>query len=88
MSDYWFKPHAYGYGATPANWKGWAVLGGYLAALLAITLPLLAWPAELPVGPAAWQVATWILLTALLTLGVIRLARAKTDGQWRWRWGK
>ena len=21
MSIYWFRPHTYGYGATPANWK-------------------------------------------------------------------
>ena len=40
MADYWFKPHAYGFGATPANWKGWAAVGGYLMALLALALPL------------------------------------------------
>jgi hypothetical protein len=28
MSDYWFKPKTRGYGATPANWKGWAATIG------------------------------------------------------------
>jgi hypothetical protein len=88
MSQSWFKPYAYGFGATPANWKGWAAVAAYLAAVLALTVPLAAWPADLPAGPAAWQVVTWFILTALLTLAFIRLARAKTDGQWQWRWGK
>ena len=88
MSQYWFKPHAYGYGATPSNWRGWATIAGYVAAILALTLPLLAWSAELPDGPRVWQVATWLGMAVLLTVGFVRLCRAKTDGQWRWRWGE
>jgi hypothetical protein len=88
MSQYWFKPHAYGYGATPVHWKGWAAVAAYLTVLLALTLPLAAWPPNLPVGPAAWQLATWFLMIALLTLAFIRFSRARTDGQWKWRWGK
>ena len=42
MSQYWFKPKTYGYGATPANWKGWAAVAGYVAVVTALTLPLLA----------------------------------------------
>jgi hypothetical protein len=87
MSQYWFKPHAYGYGATPANRQGWAAVGAYIAAVLALTLPLAAWPAEMPVGPKIWQIATWAIFVAALTLWFVRLARAKTDGQWKWRWG-
>jgi hypothetical protein len=88
MSEYWFKPRTYGYGASPASWEGWAVSAGYLAAVLALSLSLAAWPADLPAGPSIWQVVTWFILITLLTLAFIRLARAKTDGQWRWRWGK
>ena len=29
MTSYWFKPHSYGYGATPANWRGWAATGRF-----------------------------------------------------------
>jgi hypothetical protein len=88
MSEYWFTPHTYGYGATPIHWKGWAAIAGYVAAVLVLVLPLTAWPADLPAGPAAWQVATAALMVALLTLGFVRLCRAKTDGRWRWRWGE
>jgi len=88
MSQYWFKPHAYGYGATPCSWQGWAAIAGYLVAMLALTLPLIAWPVDMPAGPRAWQVATWFITVGLLTLAFIQFTRAKTDGQWRWRWGK
>jgi hypothetical protein len=88
MVDYWFKPHVYGYGATPISWKGWAAVAGYVAVLMALTLPLTALPADMPAGTGQWQVATWILMVGLLTSGFLRLCRAKTDGEWRWRWGK
>jgi hypothetical protein len=88
MSQYWFKPKTYGYGATPTNWKGWAAIAGYIAVVLALTLPLTAWPADMPSGPRAWQVVTWAAMVGLLTLGFIRFARSRTDGQWAWRWGK
>ena len=88
MSDYWFKPHAYAYGATPINWKGWAAVLGYVAVFLALALSLAALPADLPEGPGAWQAATSAILIAALTFGFIRLCRARTDGQWAWRWRK
>jgi hypothetical protein len=87
MAEYWFRPKDYGYGATPTNWKGWAAIAGYVAALLAVILPLIALPAQMPPGPVAWQVVTAVLMVALLTFGFVRLCRAKTDGEWIWRWG-
>jgi hypothetical protein len=87
MSQYWFRPHTYGYGATPSNWRGWAAVGGFIAASLALTLPLTAWPAEMPIGPRMWQLGTWAVFEAALAIWFIRFARAKTDGQWKWRWG-
>ncbi len=87
MSQYWFKPKTHGYGATPTSWKGWAAVGAYVAVVMALTLPLLAWPADMPVSPKIWQIATWTILVAGLTLWFARFTRAKTDGQWKWRWG-
>ena len=81
MTQYWFKPHVYGYGAIPANWKGWAAIAVYVAAMFALALPLLAWPADLPDGPRAWQVGTALGLGVLATLAFFHTARAKTDGQ-------
>jgi hypothetical protein len=87
MSQYWFKPKTYGYGATPADWRGWAAVAAYIAIVAALSLPLMAWPADMPTSPRIWQLITWAILVVVLTLGFIRFARAKTDGQWNWRWG-
>ncbi len=38
--------------------------------ILALTLPLMAWPADMPAGPKIWQIVTWAILVALLTLGL------------------
>jgi hypothetical protein len=87
MSQYWFRPKTHGYGATPSNWKGWAAVGAYIAVVLALTLPLTAWPADMPVGPKIWQLGTWAIFVAALTFWFVHFTRAKTDGQWKWRWG-
>ena len=88
MSQYWFRPKTYGYGATPTNLKGWAAVAIYATAILALTLPLMAWPADMPVSPKIWQLLTWAIMTAMVTMAFVRFTRAKTDGQWAWRWGK
>ena len=87
MSQFWFQPKSHGYGATPTNWRGWAAIGAYIAVTLALTLPLTGWPAEMPIGPKIWQLVTWAILEAGVTIWFIRFTRAKTDGQWKWRWG-
>lgn len=88
MTKYWFKPHAYGYGATPIGWRGWAAVLGHLAVVFALAVSLAALPAGLPEGPGTWQAATFVLMVAALTWWFIRFCRARTDGQWAWRWGK
>jgi hypothetical protein len=88
MSEFWFKPHDYGYGATPVSWKGWAAVAVYAAVILALALSLAALPADMPPGPGQWQVATWLIIAGALTFGFLRLCRAKTKGEWKWRWGK
>ena len=88
MGRHWFKPHAYGYGATPTTWQGWAAVAAYVAAVLALALSVQALPADLPAGPAAWQAATGAALVGALTIWFIRICRRRTDGQWAWRWGR
>lgn len=87
MSRYWFKPHTHGYGATPANWKGWAAVAGFVAAICALSMSLATFPEGMPANAVTWQVATWAILVAILTLAFIRFCRSKTDGEWAWRWG-
>lgn len=88
MTRYWFKPHSYGYGATPANWKGWAATGAFVIAMMAASYLLLAWEPAGGIGPSATRIAVWALAIPMLSVAFIALARSKTDGQWGWRWGK
>jgi hypothetical protein len=87
-TGHWFKPHSYGYGATPANWKGWAATVAFVLVVLATSLVAFGWQPDSGTPPSTWQIAAWAVVTAILTGGFVWLARAKTDGQWGWRWGK
>jgi hypothetical protein len=88
MTEAWFKPHAYGYGATPANWKGWAATAGFVLVVVATALATFGWQLDGGTPPSVLQIGAWLLAVAVLAVGFVRLARAKTDGQWGWRWGK
>lgn len=87
MTDYWFKPKTYGYGATPANWKGWLATLGYLVSILAATLLILPLQANTGTALPNWIIGLWLMVVAILTIVFVGLSRAKTGGQWRWRWG-
>ena len=88
MTDYWFKPKAYGYGATPINWKGWMATFGFMALVLVMTLALMVWPSIDGPGPQTWQIVTWLILDVALLIAFIWVTRVKTDGEWKWRWGR
>jgi hypothetical protein len=77
--DKWFKPKRYGWGATPANWKGWLFLAVMILLLLAMRLLLLQPPYQWPafgIGMALWLAVT------------IGVSIWKCEGAWRWRWGR
>ena len=81
MARYWFKPHAYGYGAMPVTWEGWAVTLAALAIIFACSL--------MAVGPGS-SLSAWIIWLAVVSVTIVTLlsvSRRKTDGAWRWRWG-
>jgi hypothetical protein len=88
MTQYWFKPKTKGYGATPANWKGWAATLAFLGIMMVSTLVLVASQQNSGSTPRDWVIGLWVVGIAVLTGGFVWLARAKTDGQWAWRWGK
>jgi hypothetical protein len=83
MTAYWFRPKRYGYGAMPVTWQGWVVTG--LAVMLAIgaAAPAAAFGRTMP---GLWMalVAFQAAVLALLWL----VARGKTEGGLRWRWGE
>lgn len=70
---YWFRPKPYGYGATPVTWRGWAVTVAFIGAVLLVFFGF-----DQPFG---------LLFAAPLAFTFARIARRKTDGEWRWRWG-
>ncbi len=70
---FWFKPRAFGYGATPVTWQGWLVVT--LFVLLTGLILRLAMPRH----------PLFLALLAPLTLALIWISWAKTDGEWRWR---
>ncbi|WP_150126786.1 hypothetical protein [Sphingomonas panacis] len=68
---YWFVPKWFGFGATPVTWQGWAVMLGFLAALVATTRLM-------PVGVP--RIVAYVALIA--AFGVV--AANKTGLRWRW----
>lgn len=81
---HWFRPKRYGYGAEPANWRGWVATVIYLAIALAIAWAGMIAPAL--EGREQTTILPWIALFGV-TLAFIWLCRVKSDGEWRWRWG-
>lgn len=80
QNELWFKKKNYGWGWTPANWKGWTVTAVY--ALVMIGYPFLA--------RFGWYTFSdyvfWILL-AVSTSIFIFVAYKKGETP-EWRWGK
>ena len=83
MTQYWFEPKSYGYGATPVTWEGWAVT---LAAVIILAGSVFAMNLMLAQSNAvAWL--TWAALIAAATWWFVEFCRRRTDGEWHWRWG-
>jgi hypothetical protein len=83
MSEFWFKPKRHGCGATPSHWKGWLLTIAFSVILPAISLPfLLSLTDETrTVGLIIWCAAVMASVWAFTVV-----AKAKTDGEWMWRW--
>jgi hypothetical protein len=73
---YWFRPRRLGWGASPATWQGWLLTLAFV--LVAVLLARIAEQR----GPV------WLALLVPLLIGFVGLAWTKTDGEWRWRWGR
>ena len=40
-----------------------------------------------PDRQAPWRFGVWIGAVVVLTVGFVWFCKAKTEGDWRWRWG-
>jgi len=85
MSEYWFRPKTYGYGATPINWKGWASTLAFAAVIAAIAGGFLLSASG---RGSLDRIILGAVLLAALVAGFTWFAQSKTEGEWRWRWGK
>ncbi len=83
MTQYWFRPKNYGYGATPISWEGWVatIAAAAVVAGSVLMLEMLADRSDFVV----WGV--WALFIAVATWWFIQFCRRHTNGEWRWRWG-
>ena len=73
----WFRPKDFGYGNVPINWQGWVLTIAFGTLIVALVTA-----AVLNMASPIWCVAAALLAT-LIYLPVIK---AKTAGEWRWRW--
>lgn len=73
----WFRPKMFGYGAgLPLVWQGWAFLLAHVGLILGIALAFQGRPAIL------------IPLILFAAIAPFPIYAARTEGGWRWRWGK
>ena len=77
----WFAAKRYGYGAgLPITWQGWATTAAYLAIIAVV-----AWLDQQSDGRV--RVIGFGLFVAA-TASFLVLVQKRTDGGWKWRWGK
>ena len=81
MTEYWFKPKRYGYGATPVTWQGWALTLGTVLAMVAVSLCLRL------TAKSLWALVALLLFDASALSALAIVSYRKTEGGWRWRWG-
>ncbi|TNC67566.1 hypothetical protein [Rubellimicrobium roseum] len=79
----WFRPKAYGYGATPSHWKGWVAVAAFLAVEAALAWALLGGSED----PVPGRLLAFLAVSAGLVAIFVRVSKVRTDGDWRWRWG-
>ena len=78
----WFVPKRYGYGARPVTWQGWALVAGFVAAIVLAAI-LLVGKSNPPMG----NVIAFFIVEAALLGALWVISQRRTDGVWRWRWG-
>lgn len=80
-NDAWFAPKIFGIGAGfPIAWQGWALLLAYIAVLGGCV-------ALVRTGDNVGEPLGYALLV-LSTAAMMVVARSRTRGGWRWRWGR
>lgn len=73
----WFRAKRYGFGAgLPFKWQGWVLLLSHMALIIGLALGL---------GDRPTLAFPLILFAGVAPLPIYA---ARTEGGWRWRWGR
>jgi hypothetical protein len=84
MTRFWFKPKRYGYGARPVTWEGWLLSLSPAAVAVIGTW----WLATQQRADNVALVSALLFVVLVTTVAVILISKQRTDGAWRWRWGR
>jgi hypothetical protein len=86
MNEPWFRQRRYGYGSSPSTWQGWATIIAFPIILIVVALVIFG---EFPVpdGQALGRIVGFLVFVAVALYVFLTFVRAKTTGEWRWRWG-
>lgn len=80
---YWFTPKRHGYGANPKTWQGWVATLAFAIGLPLVSVPiLLLIPAEMKTA----GFMLWAIAVIAATWRFLKFVRARTDGEWLWRY--
>ncbi len=77
FNKYWFKPKGFGYGATPTTWEGWIVVIVFIIYILSLSMLI-----------TGGKVSQYVLYLFAGIVAVTVISKRKTDGEWKWKWGK
>ncbi len=77
FNKYWFKPRGFGYGATPTTWEGWMVVIVFIIYLLSLSLYL-----------KNGEIGSYLFYFIVGIVAIFVISKKKTDGEWKWNWGK
>lgn len=77
--ELWFKNKRYGWGWTPANWKGWLCIGFYMVSLLI-------YPGVQNLQGQGVSPVVFLILALILTCVLIAISAWKGEKP-EWRWG-
>lgn len=73
----WFRPKSYGYGSgLPFKWQGWVLMAVHVGLVFGIALAFQHQPVMV------------ILLSLFAAVVPLPIYAARTEGGWRWRWGR
>jgi hypothetical protein len=79
--EFWFKPKAFGYGATPATWEGWVIVAVYCLVVVGCVVAM-------TVRKESFSTFLSSMATiAVATVVLIVVSVQKTDGTWGWNAG-